>query len=1051
MPLGSPRLPMEASSPDGRRARQSRQRSPWSISIITTITTIAAITFLATIMRSFTERQAGHSGCGVPMMSPTFIRMLEFDTEHTRFASKYNLFLYREEGVDPYTQDNIGLNGVPVLFLPGNAGSYRQVRSLAAEASRHYYDVVRHDEDRHANGVRSLDFFMVDFNEDMAAFHGQTLLDQAEYVNEAISYILSLYHDPRRTRRDPALPDPSAVVLIGHSMGGIVARTTLTMANYQSNSVNSIITMSAPHAKPPVSFDSDIVHTYKQINDYWREAYSQTWANNNPLWHVTLISIAGGARDTVVPSDYTSISSLVPETHGFTVFTSSIPDVWIGMDHLSITWCDQFRKSIIKSLFEIIDARRPTQTKPRAERMRALKRWYLTGLEAVAERTLAQKEPNTLLTLEDNANTILAQGQRLILRQLGERHGPDVRLLPIPPQGVSGKKFTLLTDQTLSSQGNVEVLFCSVFPLNNGRSNVFSMNLDFSGGTVGSTRLACKSAPEDVIHLPASTRTSKNPFDPVPPFSYLQYDLEGLAEHQFVAIVDKANVPTKGFVIAEFSDSSDSSIRAKVGLGSLLSAGLKMRLPANRPMLTEVKIPALHSSLLDYRLKITHHTQKDQKEEIFAPLLRQSIADPHESKFFVNVDEVNVNLHGMAPFMPSPLREQAASGGVSFQLWTDPSTGSTVDVSLQVDVAGSLGELVMRYRTVFAAFPLLVVALVLRKQFQVYDETGFFIPFTDGLDRAIRSSLPLLLVAMSLLASSLATSKALPQSDDPFHWRTNSTETPLDFTKNDLLLGSQDAFFWFLVPIFGIISVGVCVLVNYVVLLLVNIFSLIYGAVHSKSGYIRREDRGNLPIFNSPTPRRRVIHTAILLILVSTIIPYQFAYMVACIVQLATSVRAQWHAKETRSTPHINFGNYAHSILILMLWILPINVLVLLVWAHNLVVHWFMPFSSHHNVLSIMPFLLLVETMTSGAMIPRINNRLNHITSMIFFAIATYSAVYGVTYAYLLHHLANILAAWFVGIYLVGNNFSPRRLWRIIDGDELPSEPGSSRHVKKKP
>lgn len=109
MPLGSPRLPMEVSSPEGRRARQSRQRSPWSISILTTITTIVAITFLAMIMRSFTERQAGHSGCGVPMMSPTFIRMLEFDTEHTRFASKYNLFLYREEGVDPYTQDNIGV------------------------------------------------------------------------------------------------------------------------------------------------------------------------------------------------------------------------------------------------------------------------------------------------------------------------------------------------------------------------------------------------------------------------------------------------------------------------------------------------------------------------------------------------------------------------------------------------------------------------------------------------------------------------------------------------------------------------------------------------------------------------------------------------------------------------------------------------------------------------------------------------------------------------------------------------------------------------------
>ncbi|KAJ5665419.1 uncharacterized protein N7477_007867 [Penicillium maclennaniae] len=981
----------------------------------------------AVLGQSLFSRRSPH----LPPSRFYYRQMLEFDTEHTRFASKYNLFVYREEGVDPYTQDNIGLNGVPVLFLPGNAGSYRQVRSLAAEASRHYYDIVRHDDERHAAGTRSLDFFMVDFNEDMAAFHGQTLLDQAEYVNEAISYILSLYHDPRRTRRDPGLPDPSAVILIGHSMGGIVARTALTMANYQANSVNTIITMSAPHAKPPVSFDSDIVHTYKQINDYWREAYSQTWANNNPLWHVTLISIAGGARDTVVPSDYTSITSLVPETHGFTVFTSSIPDVWIGMDHLSITWCDQFRKAIIKSLFDIIDARRPTQTKPRAERMRSLKRWYLTGLEAVAERTLAQKEPNTLLTLEDNANTILAQGQRLILRELGLQHGPDVRLLPIPPQGVSGKKFTLLTDQTLDKQGNIEVLFCSVFPLNNGRSAIFSMNLDFSGGTVGSTRLACKSAAEDVIHLPASTPSSKDAWERVPPFSYLQYDLEGLAEHQFVAVVDKANVPTPGFLVAEFSDSSDSMIRAKVGLGSLLGAGLKMRLPANMPMLTEVQVPALHSSLLDYRLKITRHPQK---EELFAPLLRQSILDPHESKFFVNVDEVNVNLHGIAPYMPMPVREQAAKGGVSFQLWTDPSSGSTVDISLQVDLTSSLGELVMRYRTVFAAFPLLVVALVLRKQFQVYDETGSFIPFNDGLDRALRSS----------------SHCSLPQSDDPFHWRTNSTETPLDFTKNDLLLGSQDAFFWFLIPIFGLISVGVCVLVNYAALLLVNIFSLIYGAVNSKSGYIRREDRGNLPIFSSPTPRRRVIHTAVLLILVSTIIPYQFAYMVACIVQLATTVRAQWHAKETRSSQHINFSNYAHSILVLMLWILPINVLVLLVWAHNLVVHWFMPFSSHHNVLSIMPFLLLVETMTSGAMIPRIVNRFKHVTSVIFFAIAVYSAIYGVTYAYLLHHLANLLSAWFVGIYLVGNNFSPRRLWRIIDGDELPSESGS-RHVKKKP
>lgn len=52
-------------------------------------------------------------------MSPTFLRMVGFDTEHTRFASKYNLFLYREEGVDPYNQENLGVSTWPMIVPRG--------------------------------------------------------------------------------------------------------------------------------------------------------------------------------------------------------------------------------------------------------------------------------------------------------------------------------------------------------------------------------------------------------------------------------------------------------------------------------------------------------------------------------------------------------------------------------------------------------------------------------------------------------------------------------------------------------------------------------------------------------------------------------------------------------------------------------------------------------------------------------------------------------------------------------------------------------------------
>jgi glycosylphosphatidylinositol deacylase len=912
---------------------------------------------------------------------------------------------------------------------------------------------LRHDSAAISAGARNLDFFTVDFNEDITAFHGQTLLDQAEYLNEAIAYILSLYHDPRRSQRDADLPDPTSVIILGHSMGGIVARTMLTMPNYQSNSINTIVTMSAPHARPPVSFDAEIVSTYKQINDYWRQAYSQKWANNNPLWHVTLISIAGGGLDTVVPSDYASLESLVPDTHGFTVFTSSVPNVWTGMDHQAILWCDQFRKVVVRSLYDVVDVNRAVQTKPRAERMRVFKKWYLTGMESVAEKTLPHKEPTTLLTLEDNSNSILAQGERLTLRKFGENHKPRAHLLPIPPQGTpGGKRFTLLTDQKLDKPGDsgkLEVLFCSVFPLHPGQSaTLFSMNMDLSGDSSGSTRLACKNAASDVILLPSSTRTSKKPFylDEEPeilPFSYLQYDLETVLDHQFVAIVDKAVDPTQGWVIAEFSDNVQSHRVRSLGLRRLLAFGMKMKLPPNRPMVAEVKIPALHSSLLAYTLEMGHQACGEDAE-LFTPLLRQYISDPYESKYFVNVKQANINLHGVSPFMPPALKYKNAQEGLSLQFWTDPTCNSSIKIALKVDIPGSMGKLYMRYRTVFAAFPLLVVALVLRKQFRGYDETGIFISFSESLDLCLRQSLPLVLLALTCLSVSLAqTSSQPPQppSNAFWDWRGNGTENQIDFTKNDLLVGSQDPFFWFMVPLIGLVCVGVCVMINYAALGLTQGLSILYGWLSVKPAWLRNEDkrRSVSPAFAPSTPRRRVLTTAILLFLVSTVIPYQFAYLVACLVQIATCTRALRFAREARSNTNYNFYNYAHSILVLMLWILPINLPILVVWVHNLAVHWLTPFSSHHNVLSIMPFILLVETLTSGKMVPRVTSRLRHLTSLFFFFIAVYAAIYGVTYAYMLHYLVNFAAAWLVAIHSSTNSWSLSGLSVIFEPDNLES------------
>lgn len=1009
-------------------------------------TAVACLSLLAIIHFSL---KLEPQGCLMSMMAPVYLKLSGFDTEHSRFASKYSLYLYREEGVDPYTHDNIGLGGgVPVLFIPGNAGSYKQVRSLSSEASRYYHDQLRHDQAAKDRGVSNLDFFTLDFNEDLAAFHGQTVIDQAEYVNEAVAYILSLYSDPGRSRRDPRLPDPSSVILIGHSMGGIVARTVLVMPNYQTNSVNTIITMSTPHARPPVSFDADIVRLYQQVNDYWRESYTQRWASSNPLWHTTLISIAGGARDTTVPADYCSLSSLVPSSHGFTVFTSGIPDVWTPMDHLAITWADQLRKVIVKALFDVVDVRRAAQTKQRAERIRVFRKWFLTGLEDDTPKTLLGREPDVLLTLDNGPRSTILDSNRLVLRGLGAQDEPSAKLLSVPPQANSShQRLSIMTNQPTDKSGNFEwldILFCSTFPLHGSQNSApLPVQIDLSDGSLQASRLACKRAATDVIRLPASTRTSKNAFDQVMPFTYLQYDVRDLQEHQFVAIVDRSTEISDGWLVADMYNIADSTVEVRHGTQHLLTLGAKVTLPADRPLMTEIRIQRMESSLLAYDMQIKSPGCGDEAE-LFTTLMRQHLDGPYESKYFVNFKHGEISLHGNAPFMPPALNGAKTSIGVAFQIWTDPSCNSTLEVKLKANFSDSLGKLVIRYRTVFAAFPLLVVAMVLRKQFRVYDSTGVFISFSDGLEQSIRLALPVLFLSMTFFATAFSTAGSMAQESGLA--ATNGTS--VNYAANDLLLGSQDSFFWFLVPLAGLISIGVCAILNYLVLAIILVLCSITRLFAKSQNKLDDNKKPALtPIYKPSSPRRRIVNTSILLLLVATVIPYPFAFLVACIVQLATCTRALRHNPD--------FFNYTYSILLLMLWCLPINLPTLVVWVHNLAVHWGTPFSSHHNVLSIMPFILLVETLASGKMVPRqrvlpqtekkgaaspasavaVGRFSKYLglaqadalcfffrwaTNVLFFGLAVYAAFYGMTYAYRLHYIANVIALWLFILHMDG-------------------------------
>lgn len=114
--------------------------------------------------------------------------------------------------------------------------------------------------------------------------------------------------------------------------------------------------------------------------------------------------------------------------------------------------------------------------------------------------------------------------------------------------------------------------------------------------------------------------------------------------------------------------------------------------------------------------------------------------------------------------------------------------------------------------------------------------------FTEAMDLCLRTSLPLLLLALMFLAMSLAVASSAPPKPTLFHWRGNATEAAIDYTKNDLLLGAQDLTFWFIVPLSGLLSAGICVLVNYAALSLTYFLSLLYTSLISRLPWSKNDD-----------------------------------------------------------------------------------------------------------------------------------------------------------------------------------------------------------------
>ncbi|KAK2714464.1 hypothetical protein QYM36_008872, partial [Artemia franciscana] len=125
--------------------------------------------------------------------------------------------------------------------------------------------------------------------------------------------------------------------------GGIIAKSIFTNSSFESNHVNTIITLATPHEDPIIPVDYALRRFYSKFATH----YSSKAKNLNGL---IVASIGGGLRDFQVRSGLTHT-----DIDGLSVLTTDIPGVWLETDHLCIVWCKEVVLTLVRSLFDLVD------------------------------------------------------------------------------------------------------------------------------------------------------------------------------------------------------------------------------------------------------------------------------------------------------------------------------------------------------------------------------------------------------------------------------------------------------------------------------------------------------------------------------------------------------------------------------------------------------------------------------------------------------------------------------------------------------------------------
>ncbi|OBZ70020.1 GPI inositol-deacylase [Grifola frondosa] len=854
-------------------------------------------------------------GCRMSWMSPSYVLQSHFDHTWSPLTRRYSLWLYREVG-----WENTELHGSPVLFIPGNAGSSHQVRSIASSAARQYYHApYLVASEFHAERYSPLDFFALEFNEDLSAFHGPTLDSEKAYAARAIDYILSLY------------PPHTSITIMAHSMGGIVATALLPHPN-----ISAIITMSTPHTLPPARFDRRVDRIYSTNSGI---------LSSNPT---PILSLCGGATDLMIPSESCILPQALSQEEGGpyrrTVFTSALEGSWTGVGHREMVWCHQVRWRVARAALEL------AAVSSSSERATVLDKWLRDG------HTLPAYSASGDLHLHTTEYETLRAEFPLVLKN---PRTPRVYLFPVPrPSGESPTvKFVIYV-----SQGSIGSVAPQLpLPLH------VSVYL-----CPGHPPEPCTSLEPTVLKLIPAPVVGQ-PF-PVPnegtdeSEGIVLFEAEVSVDLEAHVAVSVNGVDGRGWVVGGFVP--EDAIVVDVSTLGVLISPISVAVPHDA-LRSQIRFPRLLSNaLLVYRLTPVFNDHEACEDALLPPLL-QHTSHPSETHYFPlaprSTRPILLHTHASAPYIGTSV---TYARGVDLVVYSSGEC-SVAHVELRLDWWGTLGRWGARYATAAASWAVGIVALLLFNAWRAADASGALPDVRSSLDRFARCVLP-----WALLASYVFSLVPLPAG----FWLGNRGE-PIFAPIAPLLLlivtglvfvswWTLSLMLWPLSRILGMIgrssrrnedttgqtSRNALLSIGFVSLL---IFVLVPWQVAFLGCWI----------FHFYT-----CATSIAALAVSSQQSSPTPVPLAALASRDSNSSPERTSKPP-PTSRATLADYANAnmhLLLFMTWLLPLAAPVLAVWVRTLATAGFTtPFDGDHNFLYVAPFLVLVEFAGAGPGIER--------------------------------------------------------------------------------